>query len=75
MQPRLIRAVVRAVSATTVATSRGHRQCQLPSLPPALTKWWQRRDVSYGIFSPILAYLNQIERWWKVAQEWDEAVG
>ena len=36
-------------------------------------KWWQRRDVSYGIFPLILAYLNQIEHWWKVVQEWDEA--
>ena len=36
-------------------------------------KWWQRRDVSCGILPPILAYLNQIEPWWKVAQEWDEA--
>ncbi|PSO87523.1 MAG: hypothetical protein BRC43_08740, partial [Cyanobacteria bacterium QS_3_48_167] len=48
------------------ATSRGHRQCQLPSLPPALNKWWQQRDVSYGIFLPILAYLNKIEPWWFV---------
>jgi hypothetical protein len=41
-----------------------------------LTKWWQRRDVSYGIFSPILAYLNKIEPWWFVLKNgmkrWDE---
>ena len=28
--------------------------------------------MSYGIFLLIPAYLNQIEPWWKVAQEWDK---
>ena len=40
-------------------------------------KWWQRRDVSCGILTPILAYLNQIEPWWFVLkngmkQRWEE---
>ena len=28
-------------------------------------EWWY--------LPPILTYLNKIEPWWKVAQEWDEA--